>query len=96
MRITALMDISQKVNQQLDLDEEKRTKQNQNEAKQNKTPKKTQRETHKETCSSRSDGLQPKVRITLLRERESSFMKMRILFLHENHCKYIKKKLSNG
>ena len=40
MRITALMDISQKVKQQLDLDEEKRTKQNQNEAKQNpKKPK---------------------------------------------------------
>ena len=83
MRITALMDISQKVKQQLDLDEEKRTKQNQNEAKQTKqNPKKNQRETHKETCSSRSDGLQPNVRITLLRERESSFMKIRILFLH--------------
>ena len=42
MRITALMDISQKVKQQLDLDEEKRTKQNQNEAKQTKqNPKKT-------------------------------------------------------
>ena len=25
------------------------------------------------------------------RERESSFMKIRILFLHENHCKYLKK-----
>ena len=36
MRITALMDISQKVKQQLDLDEEKRTKQSQNEAKQTK------------------------------------------------------------
>ena len=44
MRITALMEISQKVKQLLDLDEEKRTKQNQNEAKQTKqNPKKTKR-----------------------------------------------------
>ena len=70
----------------------KQNKTKQNWSKTNKTkPKKNQRETHKETCSSRSDGLHPKVRITLLRERESSFMKIRILFLHENHCKYLKK-----
>ena len=56
--ITALMNISQKVEQQLDLAREK-----------NKTKPKRSKQAHKETCSSRSDGLQPNVRITLLRER---------------------------